>query len=94
MNSLCLVGMRPPSSKTLSILLCVYKMENMRMTKLRALAKERELRGYSKLRKTELIAFLKNNEKVPTQPARIPCPNIEQTPSSGAHLTKWQHKCR
>ena len=40
----------------------VYKMENMRVTELRALARERELRGYSKLRKAELIAFLQDNE--------------------------------
>ena len=46
------------SRKTLSILIYVYKMENMRMTELRALGRERELRGYSKLRKAELIAFL------------------------------------
>ena len=38
-------------------------MGNMRMTELRALAGGRELRGYSKLRKAELIAFLVDNEK-------------------------------
>ena len=42
------------------------------MTKLRALAKECELRGYSKLRKAELIAFLQDNEnracRQPQQP--------------------------
>ena len=37
-------------------------MENVRMTELRALAREHELRGYSKLRKAELITFLQNNE--------------------------------
>ena len=35
----------------------------MRMTELRALVRERELRGYSKLRKVELIAFLQDNER-------------------------------
>ena len=34
----------------------------MRMTELRALARELELRGYSKLRKAKLIAFLQDNE--------------------------------
>ena len=34
-------------------------MENMRMTELRALTRECELRGYSKLRKAELITFLR-----------------------------------
>ena len=32
------------------------------MIELRALTKEHELRGYSKLRKAELIAFLQTNE--------------------------------
>ena len=32
----------------------------MRMTELRALARERGLRGYSKLRKAELVAFLQD----------------------------------
>ena len=32
------------------------------MTKLRALARECELRGYSKLRNAELIAVLQDNE--------------------------------
>ena len=32
------------------------------MTELRPLAREQELRGYSKLRKAELIAFLQANE--------------------------------
>ena len=37
-------------------------MENMRMPELKALAREHSLRGYSRLRKAELIAFLQNNE--------------------------------
>ena len=32
------------------------------MTELRNLTREQDLRGYSKLRKAELIAFLQNNE--------------------------------
>ena len=41
-------------------------MENnyktLRMPELKALAREHGLRGYSRLRKTDLIAFLQNNE--------------------------------
>ena len=52
--------------KTLSILICVYKMENnyetLRMPELKALAREHRLRGYSRLRKADLIAFLQNIE--------------------------------
>ena len=44
----------------------LYKIENnyetLRMSELKALARERRLRGYSRLRKAELIAFLQNNE--------------------------------
>ena len=50
LNSLCLMRVRPllgGSRKTLSILLYVYKMDNMRMPELKALARERRLRGYS-----------------------------------------------
>ena len=42
-------------------------MENnyatLRMPELKALARECELRGYSQLRKAELIAFLRDNEQ-------------------------------
>ena len=52
--------------KTLSILICVYKMENnyetLRMPELKALMRECGLRNYSQLRKAELITFLQNNE--------------------------------
>ena len=34
----------------------------MRMPELRALARERRLRGYSQLRKAELIEFIQNNQ--------------------------------
>ena len=53
--------------KTLSILMCVYKMENnyetLRMPELKALGRERKLRGYSRLRKAELIAFLQDDKR-------------------------------
>ena len=76
------------------------------MTKLRALTRERELRGYSKLRKAELIAFLQDNEnRARQQPlsrsAQTP-PNAgaPRGPALGAEhqqeepLTKRQCKCR
>ena len=37
--------------------------ETLRMPELKALARERGLRGYSRLRKADLIAFLQNNER-------------------------------
>ena len=75
----------------------------MRMTELRALARQRELRGYSKLRKADLIAFLRENEnrgrqqppqqrqrQVPHQWVQQQIPAVsEQKP-----LTKQQCKCR
>ena len=36
--------------------------ETLRMSELKALAREHRLRNYSLLRKAELIAFLQNNE--------------------------------
>ena len=35
--------------------------ENMRMTELKSLARERRLRGYSRMRKAELVALLQNS---------------------------------
>ena len=47
-------------------------MERMNMKKLRSLAKERNLRGYSRLRKADLINFLmeslRENEPTNTSP--------------------------
>ena len=60
------------SRKTLSILMCVYKMENnyetLRMPELKALAREHRLRGYSRLRKAELIAFLQDEDRRQEEP--------------------------
>ena len=49
----------------------------MKVIELTALAKERGLRGYSKLKKAELITFLQNNLRPhtrPTRPSRPPPP--------------------
>ena len=47
LNSLCLIDMRSPSRKTCPFYYMLYKMENMRMSELKALAREHRLRGYS-----------------------------------------------
>ena len=48
--------------------------ETLRMPELKALARECRLRGYSRLRKAELIAFLQNNEHWAQRPAPPPPP--------------------
>ena len=49
--------------------------KTLRMPELKALARERKLRGYSRLRKAELIAFLQDEdrrqEEPPTREPRI-----------------------
>ena len=85
-------------------------MENMRMPELKALARERGLRGYSRLRKAELIELIRNNQgpfhswepNRPPQPTRPPPPPPTQTwkPQTAtqleleAPLTKRQLKHR
>ena len=72
----------------------VYKMENnyetLRMPELKALARERRLRGYSRLRKAELVAFLQKDEEDRRQeePTREPELEVPQP------LTKRQLKRR
>ena len=46
----------------------------MRVVDLKALAKEHGLRGYSRLNKAELIAFIWNNLQPRTRPPPIPAP--------------------
>ena len=53
------------------------------MPELRALTRERELRGYSKLRKAELIAFLQDNENLAQRQQRPP----QSAPPKGASTT-------
>ena len=44
----------------------------MRVMELKALAKDRELRNYSRMRKAELVALLQNNSPPPPAPRTIP----------------------
>ena len=48
--------------------------ENVRVTELKALARDRGLRNYSRMRKAELVALLQNNPP-PTPRTRPPHPN-------------------
>ena len=67
--------------------------ETLRMPELKALARERKSRGYSRLRKAELIAFLQDEdrrqEEPPTQQLELEVPQ----PLAVA-LTKRQLKRR
>ena len=64
--------------------MCAYKVENnyetLRMPELKALTRERRLRGYSRIRKAELIAFLhkdeedRRQEEPPTQQPELEVP--------------------
>ena len=68
--------------------------ENLRMPELKALAREHRFRGYSRLRKADLIAFLHNNEHQvrstgeaqaqrpsPPPPQRCTAPALRMSPS-------------
>ena len=74
--------------------------ETLRMPELKALARERGLRGYSRLRKAALIAFLQNNERRTQrrqmstwEPQREPQTEARQ-PELEASLTKRPLKHR
>ena len=77
----------------------------MRVPELKALARERRLRGYSQLRKAELISFLRNNEHRAQRPPPPPpqmstwepereWENEVRQPELEAPLTKRQLKHR
>ena len=42
--------------------------KNMRLPKLKSLARDRALRNYSRIRKAELVALLQNNGRAPAPP--------------------------
>ena len=93
LNSLRVIGTSSLGSrKTLSISMCVYKMENnyetLRMPELKALARECRLRGYSRLKKDELIDFLQDEDRRQEEPTQQPELEVLQP------LTKRQLKRR
>ena len=54
----------------------------MRVTELKALARDRGLRNYSQMRKAELVALLQNNPPpAPTPRTRPPPPAPQMSPS-------------
>ena len=82
--------------------------ETLRMPELKALARERRLRGYSRLRKAELIAFLQDEdgreapvppahrrqEEPPTREPELEVPQPLAVALSSSPLTKRQLKRR
>ena len=62
----------------------------MKVADLKALAKERELRGFSKLKKADLIIFLQNNLQPmrtrPPHPTRLP----PKPPSQASPLVRFR----
>ena len=71
----------------------------MRVTELKALARDRGLRNYSRMRKAELVALLQNNppqgqsrtSAAPTPHTRPPPPPPQMSPSGGSpRSTTWE----
>ena len=78
----------------MSILILVYKMENnsetLRMPELKALARECRLRGYSLMRKADLIAFLQNNEQRRQRPPSPPPLMSTWEPNRPPQMSTWE----
>ena len=66
--------------------------ETLRMSELKALARERKLRGYSRLRKAELIAFLQDEDRRQEEPTQQP--ELEVPQALTQSLTKSELKRR
>ena len=69
----------------------------MKVVDLKALAKERGLRGYSRLKKAELITFLQNNlgptpapRTRPTSAPRTKPPKPTRLPPSPPQMSTWE----
>ena len=67
--------------------------ETLRMPELKALARERRLRGYSQLRKAELIAFFQHEDRRQEEPPTQQ-PELEVLQPLTQSLTKRQLKRR
>ena len=61
----------------------------MRMPELKSLARERKLRGYSRMRKTELVALLQNNPP-PGQSRASAAPTPHTRPPPPPQLSNWE----
>ena len=72
--------------------------ETLRMPELKALTRERKLRGYSRLRKAELIAFLQDEDRRQEEPTtrepELEVPQPLAVALNGSPLTKRQLKRR
>ena len=68
--------------------------ETLRMPELKALTRERKLRGYSQLRKAESIAFLQKGEEDRRQEEPTQQPELEVPQPLAVALTKRQLKRR
>ena len=88
LNSLCLMGRRSLHEKLCPFYYILYEMENTRMPELKALAREHRLRGYSRLRKAELIAFHQDNE--PQAPRRQRPPHQNRPPLPPPQMSTWE----
>ena len=64
----------------------------MRVTELKALARDRGLRNYSRMRRAELVALLQNNPPpAPTPRTRPPPPHPQMSPSGASPRgTTWE----
>ena len=67
----------------------------MRMPELKSLAREHRLRGYSRLRKTKLVALLQNSPPPaprtrPPRPTRPPTPPLGMSPSGPPRDATWE----
>ena len=60
------------------------------MPELRALAREHELRGYSRLRKAELMAFLQNNECRAQSRQQRPPQMSTWEPNQSPQMSTWE----
>ena len=65
--------------------------ETLRMPELKALARERRLRGYSRLRKAELIAFLQDKDRRQEEPTQQP--ELEVLQSLAVEIRTWGFWC-
>ena len=64
--------------------------ETLRMPELKALAREHTLRGYSRLRKADLIAFLQNKEQRQQRPPSPPPQMSTWEPSRPPQMSTWE----